>query len=140
MVCKRMIENAKRLLHREDCSCAVVSADGAELILNGQGLAPVIDLLRENPELLRGAAAADKVIGRAAAMLLAYGGVSSIWGDIMSRPALDFLRESNIEASYGTLVPVLMNRVGSGQCPMEAKAAALDSAEEAYRAFVLGSN
>ncbi|MDR3344079.1 MAG: DUF1893 domain-containing protein [Oscillospiraceae bacterium] len=129
------IENAKRLLHAGDCVCAVAAADGAELACAGQGLMPIITLLRENPAVLRGAAVADKVIGKAAAMLLVYGGAVAVWGGIMSRPALDFLETSGVPAEYGKLVPILKNRAGTGQCPMEAKAAGLAAAADAYAVF-----
>jgi hypothetical protein len=131
------LEKAKSLLRSSGCACAVVSAGGEQLSLSGRGISPIISLLKNDPSVLRGAAAADRVIGKAAAMLLAYGGAAAVWGDIMSKPALDFLNASDIPASCGRVVPILKNREGTGQCPMEMKAASLTSASEAYEAFAV---
>ena len=130
------IENAKELLHTKECACVVLTADGTELILNGQGISPIVNLLRENPQALQGATVADKVIGKAAAMLLAYGGALTIWGDIMSSGALKYLKASKISAAYEKLVPVLKNRAGTHQCPMETRAAELKTSQEAFLSFV----
>jgi hypothetical protein len=131
------LERAKSLLRKsEGCCCAVVTASGEELALGGQGISPLVALLKDGKNALRGAAAADKVIGKAAAMLLACGGAAAVWGDIVSRPAQEFLLAAGIELQYGRLVPYLKNRAGTGQCPMEARAEGLETLEQAYEAFV----
>ena len=99
------------------------------------GILPPLRWLRENPDLLRGADVADKVIGRAAALLFAHGGVRSIWAARMSEAARDFLRAAGIVFEYDELVPAILNRDGTDLCPMEQRALGLAEPGEAFRLF-----
>lgn len=84
-----------------------------------KGIAPIIELLTEKKELLQGAYVADKVIGRAAALLLTLGGISYLHAEVMSEHAMEIIDESSMECEYHTLVPYIINRAGDGMCPME---------------------
>ena len=116
-------------------TCVVRTAGGETLTSDEHGIRPPLLWLRENPNLLRGAEVSDKVIGKAAALLFTYGGVHSIWAARMSEAARDFLQAAGIAFDYGELVPVILNRDGTGLCPMEQRAMGIDTPEEAFRVF-----
>lgn len=97
----------------------VLYKDGEWSTSEKRGIAPIMELLRENKELLKGAYVADKVIGKAAALLLMEGGISYLHTEVISEHAIEVLRMSNIEFEYQTLVPYIVNRAGDGMCPME---------------------
>ena len=84
-----------------------------------RGVAPILDLLRENPDLLNDAVVADKVIGRAAALLLIHGKISALHAFCISEHALDVLTDSGIVLEYDEVVPYIVNREGTDMCPME---------------------
>ena len=69
---------------------------------------------------LRGFCAADKVVGKAAAMLYCLIGVSEVYARIISEPALAVLKAEGIGVFYDQIVPAIRNRTGTGFCPMEA--------------------
>ena len=116
-------------------TCVAQLANG-ELRASGEhGILPPLRWLREDPGLLRGADVADKVIGRAAALLFAHGGVRSLWAARMSEAARDFLQTTDIVFDYGELVPAVLNRDGTGLCPMEQRAMGIDEPGEAFRLF-----
>lgn len=48
--------------------------------------------------------------------------------------AVEILRRNEIDAYYGELAPVIINRRGDGPCPMEIAVADTDDPEEAYSA------
>lgn len=83
-----------------------------------RGVRPLLELLASEREL-SGYAAADLIVGRAAAFLYLLIGVRSVYGRVMSRGALELLRERGIPAEYGTLTEYIINRRGDGMCPME---------------------
>jgi len=116
-------------------TCVVRTAGGELLASDEHGILPPLRWLRENPDLLRGADAADKVIGKAAALLFAHGGVRSLWAARMSEAARDFLRAAGIEFGYGELVPAILNRDGTGLCPMEQRAMGIAEPREAFALF-----
>lgn len=102
---------------KENITCAVY---GDRLCTSEErGIRPLLLWLRENPRALRGAAAADRIIGRAAAFILIYGGASYVYGEVMSRGAKKLLDEAGIKAEYSALCDCIVNRRGDGICPME---------------------
>ena len=96
-----------------------------------QGIGQMLEYLEEKVDL-RGFSAADKVIGRAAAMLFASAGVKEVWGDVVSRAALPVLEAYDISYRYGRLADRIINRRGDGLCPMEEAILAANTPREAY--------
>ncbi|MBE6901853.1 MAG: DUF1893 domain-containing protein [Ruminococcaceae bacterium] len=111
------IEKAKQLLGQGDCTVAICRG---ELVYKRteRGVAPVLSLIEQGADLC-GASAADKVIGKAAAMLLVMAGVTEIYGAVMSRMAAEFLASRGVRYSFGELTERIRNRSGDGFCPME---------------------
>lgn len=106
-------------LHSENCSCAILSG-GRISIFRQRGIRDLYQLLIRQPQTLSGAFIADKVVGKGAASLMILGGVSGIFADVISRPALDLLQKTGIELSYGQAAEYIINRAGTGMCPVEA--------------------
>lgn len=106
------------ILHREGCSL-VVSNHGVVKTFNKKGVRDLEDLLNHEPQFLHGATIADKVIGKAAAGMAAYGGVKEIYADVMSRKALPILDSNNIKYSYHKLVDNIIIPQGDNRCPLE---------------------
>lgn len=106
---------------------------GGELILSEErGIRPMVDWLESDPEFLRGASVADKVVGRAAAMIMVYGGVAEVYTNIISSRALSFLQEHGIPCTYVNTCDAVANRRGDGICPMEKVTAPIKDPAEAY--------
>ena len=84
-----------------------------------RGVSDLWQLLHEEPEFLRGAFVADKVVGKGAAALMAAGGVRGLYARTISRPALDLLAAAGIPVEYETAVEHIINRTGTGICPVE---------------------
>ena len=88
------------------------------LVRDERGIAPMMQLLQEGGSL-RGYAAADVVVGKAAAMLFAYAGISAVYADVLSEAAARALRRYGVAYSYRTPAPYIVDRSGTGRCPME---------------------
>lgn len=86
---------------------------------DGRGVSDLYALLTEHPGWLRGAAVADKVVGKGAAALLVLGGVRELFAEVVSTSALGLLRDSGISVSFAREVPYIVNRRGDGVCPVE---------------------
>ncbi len=99
-----------------------VFGDGAIVkTAQGRGVSPLLALVdaETDAKTLRGAAVADRVIGKAAAMLLVYAGATAVYGAIMSEAGQYYLLAHGVTASYGKLVPRIANRSRDGMCPVE---------------------
>jgi hypothetical protein len=106
------------MLHDGDYTFVMIS-NGKEFVSTQTGIAPLLSILKNSPELMKGASAADKVIGKAAALLLLYGEVREIYADTVSKHALSLLSQAGVTLHYGETAPFIMNKNGTGICPME---------------------
>lgn len=107
------------ILHNEDLTLVVRSADGELHRFTQRGVKDLLALVTERPKILRDAIIADKAVGKAAAACIAVGGVKQVHADVMSEPALELLEKHSVTASYGKLVDHIINRTGTDWCPME---------------------
>lgn len=106
------------LLFAENASCVI--RNGSETrIFRERGVRDLYRLLGEDPAFLAGAFVADKVVGKGAAALMILGGVSEVYADVISRSARELLRKSRVRVEYTLEVPHIVNRAGTGICPVE---------------------
>lgn len=123
-----MMDELIQILHDGGYSLAVA---GNEIrTFGGRGVSDLYRLLHEDPVFLHGAHVADKVVGKAAAALLALAAVGRIYADVISRPALDLLERAGIPTTYGKPVPHIINRTGTGLCPLETRCMECRTPEE----------
>lgn len=123
------IERAKQILISEGCTCVVCKGNNIH-ISQKRGVAPLIELLDSKIDV-RGYSAADKAVGKAAAMLFVLLGISEIYAVIMSRSAKKILDEYGIKYSCGEEVEYIINRKKDGMCPMEKAVMDIDDPAEA---------
>lgn len=127
-----ILNEAKRMIRNEKASCVIIKNHAIIHSAKGPGVAPLIALYENNPDILKGALVVDKVIGKAAAMIAECGGVKKVYGIVMSTAAKSYLLEHNIKAEYDTCVNIISNRTGDGLCPLEKAVMHVEDAQEAY--------
>lgn len=123
-----MMDGLINILHSGNHSLVV--ANGDICTFNRRGIADLYDLLHNDPGFLAGAAIADKVVGKGAAALAILGHVAELHADIISEAALEILSQSPVTVSYGQIVPYIINRNGTGWCPVETLCRGCKTAEE----------
>lgn len=118
------IEKAKKLLLSGGFTC--VLCKGEKFYTSGErGVSPMLTLLADGTEL-NGFSAADKIVGKAAAMLFVCAGITEIFARVMSTAAAEFLDKRGIKYSYEKMTEKIINRKGDGTCPMEQAVADID--------------
>lgn len=105
------------ILKEEQLACVVQQKD-AIYRKSEHGILPLLSLYEA--QQLQGAQIADKVVGKAAAMVMVYGGVKEVYAQTISQHALDIFTYHHIPVTYDTLVSYIINRKKDGMCPMEA--------------------
>lgn len=113
------MESLRQTLHETGCSLVLRDSEGTESLYYKKGVRDLIWLLDNEPEKLRGAQIADKVIGKAAAALVVLGGVKELYADVLSRLALRFLNDAGIVYTFGELVDRIIIPEGDSRCPLE---------------------
>lgn len=84
-----------------------------------QRLKPLIFSVKNYKKEMRGAVVFDKIVGRAAACLLAYAKAEEVWTPMISRDAKKIFAKSKIKVAYEREVKNVMNQRGNDLCPME---------------------
>ena len=111
----------------------VVVKDGRTSVYDGRGIKPVVDYLEKDN--FDGAFVADKVIGKASALLLVYGKVQEVYTPVISKPAVKVFEDNNVKYSADKIVDNIINRTGTDLCPMEKKVQNIDNPKRAYNLF-----
>ena len=125
------LERAKTLLSSTDSTIAVVSVDDI-FTSHERGVKPLLHLLKEKKGFLKGASVADKVIGKAAALLMVLGEIKEVHTLIISEPAIKVFEKHNIPCFYDKRVDRIINRTGDGLCPMETLCINVEEPQEAF--------
>lgn len=130
---KRVKESAVRsainLIKEGTASCVVIKENTIIKTQCDRGIGPIIRLYESG--ILADTFVVDKIIGKAAAMVLTLGGVKGCYGVTMSAAAVKWLKEHHVSVQYDECVEAIMNRAGDGICPMEQTVKELEDAEEA---------
>ena len=113
------IDAALERIAAGEADCYILRPGCEPLPGHGRGVRPLLQLLENSPETLHGAVLADKIIGKAAAMIAVLGGVAAIHTLTASESALAFLETAGIPAAARRTVPYIVNRTGDGMCPLE---------------------
>lgn len=124
-----MMKSLIKRLHEEKCSCVIANGNETRVFF-GRGVSDVYDLLKNEPEFLKNASVADKVIGKGAAALMVQGGVKEVYTDLLSEQALSLFTESGISVQYKELVHHIINRDKTDWCPLEKRCVSISSVEE----------
>ena len=124
-----LMKQAERIRAGEH-TCIVLQNGEVVYEAEGRGVSPLMRLYDNDITKLKNAEVADKIIGKAAAMILHLGGVKAVYGEIMSRAAVEYLSAKGIEHRYGRYVDIISNRTGNGICPIEKSVLDTDNPEE----------
>ena len=133
-ICEEIRQTAINLLIEKNCSC-VICKDGVIRCFYERGVIDLYSLLCDEPEFLKGAYIADKVVGKAAASLMILGKIAGLYARTVSQPAIGLLKDANMSLEYGKVVPYIINRSKTDWCPLEKRCYLLKTHEECYESI-----
>lgn len=109
--------------------------NGELITSDKRGIAPMLEYIRENKDL-NGYSAADKVVGKAAAMLFIKAGIKEVYAQTLSVNAQALLSKNGIKACCGELTKFIVNRDKTGMCPMEKAVENIEDIDEGFERLV----
>lgn len=127
------LASAKNLILREKATCVVIKKGKIINIESQKGIKPVVSMYEQG--LLKDAIIVDKLIGRAAAMIITLGGASACYAFTASKGAMEYLKKHNISAECEVCTDYIINRTGDGICPMEEAVKDIEDPVEALAAI-----
>jgi len=130
------MEEAKELIDNNIKSCIVIKNEKIIHSVDGTGIKPLLNIYMENKQDLENSFVADKLIGKAAAMILICGKVKNVYGTKISKSAIELLTKNNIEYEYNELIEKVYNKDKTDLCPMEKTVLKIDNPEDGVNAIL----
>lgn len=84
---------------------------------------------------LKGASVADRVVGKALALLCIYAGIRKVYAEVLSRKAQAIFEENKVACQWKQLVDNVLDLNKSDVCPFEKTAADISDPQNSYVAF-----
>lgn len=125
------LEKAKEIYLSDDYSC-VLCRGNSVFTSKSRGINRLVNFCSDG-DAYDGFSAADKIVGRAAAFLYVKMGVRYVYAEVLSRKGREILEKYGIFYEYKTLCDEIINRAGTGKCPMEAAVENAENPEKAYQ-------
>ena len=130
---KTNLQTAIELLKQKEYTC-VLCNDDQIFTSTERGVKPLLNWFDNGLEF-KDFSAADKVVGKATAFLYVLLGVKEVYAPVMSESAVSVLEANGVLAQYDTLAKSIINRMGTGICPMESAVMDISEPKEAVAAI-----
>ena len=131
----RDLEIAKNQLYRKQLTL-VIAKNGKVLFQTDShrisGFIHAIDTLGMQ---LNGASVADRVAGKALALLCVYSGITEVYAEVLSKKAQVLFQENKVACQWEQLVENVLGFSKIGVCPFEKAAAEVSDPQDSYVAF-----
>jgi hypothetical protein len=129
------LEIAKHQLHRKELTLAIVKNGEVLFETHSHRISGFLGAIEKFGDVLEGAAVADRVAGKAIALLCVYAKISDVYAEVLSEKAKAVFEENGIRHEWKALVKNVLDLKKSGVCPFEKVAADISNPKDAYRTF-----
>jgi len=112
----------------------VIAKNGRIVFENGfQGIRGLLRAIEKLGKESIGSSVADRIVGRAAAMLCAYSKAASVFAVTVSEEGIKVLEDNKVFYRFENRVPNILNQEGTDICPFEKLVTSFTKPEEAYK-------
>jgi hypothetical protein len=124
---------AKKRLRQKDLTLCIAKGEQILFETTSHGISGFLKAIEELGEGLKGASAADKIVGKAVAVLCLYAGIEGVYALVMSREAKELFEENAVHVEWDELVENILSNRKTATCPFERLAAETTDPAEAYK-------
>ncbi len=124
---------AEKRLKERGLTLSIVSGRHVLFETSSHGISGFLRAVEEVGGRLEGASVADKIVGRAVALLCVYAGIEGAYASVMSRHAKDLLEKNAICVECDELVESILDDCKPRSCPFEKLAGEITDPAEAYK-------
>ena len=126
------LDIAAKKLNQKNLSLVVVKNGKVLFETESHGLNDLVEAINQLQNGMQGSSVADRIVGRAAALLFVYSGVSAVFAATISDGGIEILDNNNVFHEFEKRVHRILNLKKTDVCPFEKLVAELSSPEEAY--------
>jgi hypothetical protein len=129
------LETAKNVLYEKKLTLVIVKNGEVLFETRSHRISGFLGAIEQFGEKLEGASLADRVAGKAIALLCVYVRIKEVYAAVLSKKAKIVFEQNGIRHEWRELVENVLDLNKSGVCPFEKAAAGISDPREAYRAF-----
>ena len=96
------------------------------------GIGGLLKAIAELDQEMNGSSVADKIVGKAAALLCIHAGVITVFAVTASERGIQTLKDGNVSCQFENRVPHILNFKRSDICPFEKLVSDISNPKEAY--------
>jgi hypothetical protein len=129
------LEIAKKELYDKDLTLAIVK-DGTVLFqTDSHRISGFVGAIEKFGAQLNGASVADRVAGKALALLCVYAGIRQVYAEVLSRKAQTVFEANQIVFEGKEFVENVLDMNKAGMCPFEKAAADISDPKDSVGVF-----
>ena len=129
------LEIAKNQLYEKQLTLAIVKNGQVLFQTNSHRISGFIGAIDKLGTQLNGASVADRVAGKALALLCVYAGIREVYAEVLSRKAKAVFEENKVAVEWKQLVDNVLDLNKTDTCPFEKAAAGISDPKDSYVAF-----
>jgi hypothetical protein len=129
------LKTAKTLLDQKRLTLVIVK--NCEVLYETQvhRISGFLEAIEQRGKNLSNASVADKVVGKAVALLCVYAGIKAVYAETLSVVGKVMLEKNEISCEWAKLIDVILDDRKQDICPFEKEAANVNDPKEAYARF-----
>ncbi len=127
------LETAKKHLHEKDLTLAIAKNGKTIFETASHGVSGFLEAIERLGKQLEGASVADRIVGKAIALLSVYSKVKAVHATTLSKKAKAVFEENAVYHEWNDLVENILDASKTGVCPFEKLAEKISDPTDAYR-------
>jgi hypothetical protein len=120
-------------LKKKELTLVIVNSEKIIFETKAQGIMGLLNAIEDLGTKMRDSSIADKIVGRAAALLCAYSKVSAVYAVTMDENGPQMLRTNAIVYQFEKIVPYILNLKQDSICPFEKLLINISDPKEAFK-------
>jgi hypothetical protein len=129
------LETAKALLNQKQLTLAIVKNGRILFETKFHRISGFLNAIEQQGVNLRESSVADRIVGKAVALLCVYAGVKAVYAETLSTAGKTVLEQNDIRDEWGKLVETILDDKKQDLCPFEKEAADVNDPKNAYVRF-----
>ncbi len=126
------LEFSKQQLKNKNRSLVFAKDSKVIFETNIEGLKGFLQAIETKGRELSNTSVADKIVGKAAALLCLYAKVKAVFAVTISQSGLEILEKSSLKIDYENLVQTILNLNRTDRCPFEKLVQKISNPSEAF--------
>jgi hypothetical protein len=129
------LEIAKKQLYSKQLTLVIVKNNRVLFQTDSHRISGFISAIDALGMQLNGASVADRVAGKALALLCIYAGIHEVYAEVLSKKAQALFEKNKVVYQWQQLVENVLDLNKTGVCPFEKAAAEISEPKDSYAAF-----